>query len=66
MEKQWVVTLTVRMAVKGMGSRDEAVAAALEQVTERIRNGETVPIKAEAKRAGDLIDAEHLFGKQWD
>ncbi|MHC1626841.1 MAG: hypothetical protein ACXQTG_04315 [Methanoculleaceae archaeon] len=66
MDEAWLVTLTIRMTVKGAETPEEAKRAAWKRVVERLQAGEDIPLKAEARRMR-MIDAEEpLFGKRWD
>jgi len=65
MKDGYLVTLTVKMRVRGADSRREAVWSATEHFEEAIRNSTEVTYSAEAKRISPY-DEEPVFGKQWD
>ncbi len=62
---EWVVTLTVRMTVRGERSKDEAIQAAIEAMQDSIRNGNDLAMQAVARRMTDLTNEEPLFGITW-
>ncbi|MDN7024996.1 hypothetical protein FGU65_08870 [Methanoculleus sp. FWC-SCC1] len=64
-DTEWVVTLTVRMTVRGERSKDEAVQAAIEAMQNRIRDGEELSMQAVARRMTNLTNEEPLFGITW-
>lgn len=65
MKDGWMITLTVRMRVRGAGSRHEAVWSATQHLEEAIRNSAEITYSADAKRISPL-DEEPVFGKQWE
>ena len=65
MKDGWLVTLTVKMRVRGADSRHEAVWSAAEHLEDAIRNSVDVTYSADAKRIS-RFDEEPVFGKQWE
>lgn len=65
MKDGYLVTLTVKMRVRGAGSRSEAVSSATEHFEDAIRNSAEITYSADAKRIS-RFDEEPLFGKQWE
>jgi hypothetical protein len=65
MKDGWLVTLTVKMRVRGAISRREAVWSAAEHLEDAIRNSGEVTYSADAKRISQF-DEEPVFGKQWE
>ncbi|WAI00251.1 hypothetical protein [Methanogenium organophilum] len=65
MKDGWMVTLTVKMRVRGAESRREAIWSATEHFEEAIRNSAEVTYSADAKRITPF-DEEPVFGKQWE
>ena len=61
----WMVTLTVKMRVRGPVSRNEAVQGATAHLEEAIRNSAEITYSANAKRISPF-DQEPVFGKQWE
>lgn len=61
----WMVTLTVRMRVRGANSRNEAVRGATEHFETAIRNSAEITYSADARRISPF-DEEPVFGKQWE
>ncbi|RXE56704.1 hypothetical protein ABH15_00525 [Methanoculleus taiwanensis] len=64
-ETEWVVTLSVRMTVRGERSKDEAVKAAIEAMQNSIRDGKELSMQAVARRMTNLTNEEPLFGITW-
>ena len=65
MKDGWLVTLTIKMRVRGAISRREAVSSAAEHLEDAIRNSVEVTYSADAKRINQY-DEEPIFGKNWD
>jgi hypothetical protein len=59
---RWEVILTVKMTVDDAGSRDEAVARALEDMKDRFAHGPEIPVIAHARKMNTIAEEEHLFG----
>ncbi len=64
-ETEWVVTLSVRMTVRGERSKDEAVKAAIEAMQKSVRDGGELSMQAVARRTTNLTNEEPLFGITW-
>jgi hypothetical protein len=62
---QWLVTLTFRVTVNGVRSKNDSVAEGLEQLKQSLNNGEDVPMDASVRRITNLIEEEPLFGVKW-
>ncbi|NLA39501.1 MAG: hypothetical protein GX882_09065 [Methanomicrobiales archaeon] len=63
---RWLVTLTFRVTVSGVRSKDDSVAAGLEQLRKNLNRGEDVPMEADVRRIANLIEAEEpIFGVRW-
>ncbi len=65
MKDGYMVTLSIKMRVRGAGSRDEAIWSATEHLEDAIRNSVEVTYSADAKRIS-RFDEEPIFGKNWD
>jgi len=65
MNDGYMVTLSVKMRVRGAGSRREAVWSATEHLEDAIRNSVEVTYSADAKRISQF-DEEPVFGKNWE
>ncbi|KUG20614.1 MAG: hypothetical protein KO206_03915 [Methanomicrobiaceae archaeon] len=61
-DDEWMVTLTIQLAVKGARSKSDAVEAAIEHVRERIRAGEALSMRTDARKMTNLTEEEPLFG----
>ena len=62
---QWLVTLTFRVTVSGVQSKEDSVAEGLLQLKQRLNNGEDVPMEASVRRITNLVEEEPLFGVKW-
>ncbi len=62
---QWLVTLTFRMTVSGVRSKDDSVAAGLEQLKMGLCRGEDVPVEASVRRITNIVEEEPIFGVKW-
>lgn len=62
---QWLVTLTFRVTVNGVRSKNDSVAEGLEQLKQSLNNGEDVPMDASVRRITNLVEEEPLFGVKW-
>lgn len=62
---QWLVTLTFRVTVSGVQSKDDSVAAGLEQLRQNLNRGEDVPMEASVRRITNLVEDEPIFGVKW-
>jgi len=56
------VILTVKMNIDDVGSREEAVNQALEEMKERFVHGPEIPVMAHARKMNTIAEEEHLFG----
>ncbi len=54
--------LTVKMNIDDVGSREEAVNQALEEMKERFVHGPEIPVMAHARKMNTIAEEEHLFG----
>ena len=62
---QWLVTLTFRVTVSGVRSKDDSVAAGLEQLKQGLCSGEEFPMEASVRRITNLVEEEPIFGVKW-
>jgi len=62
---QWLVTLTFRVTVSGVRSKDDSVAAGLEQLKLGLCSGEDVPMEASVRRITNIVEEEPIFGVKW-
>jgi hypothetical protein len=62
---QWLVTLTFRVTVGGVRSKDDSVAAGLEQLKQSLNSGEDVPMEATVRRITNIVEEEPIFGVRW-
>ena len=62
---QWLVTLTFRVTVSGVRSKDDSVAAGLEQLKQSLNSGEDVPMEASVRRITNIVEEEPIFGVKW-
>lgn len=62
---QWLVTLTFRVTVSGVMSRDDSVAAGFEQLKQGLCSGKDVPMEANVRRITNLVEEEPIFGVKW-
>ncbi|MDR9816546.1 MAG: hypothetical protein WBJ06_07540 [Candidatus Methanoculleus thermohydrogenotrophicum] len=62
---QWLVTLTFRVTVDGIQSKDDSVTEALEQLKQRLNSGEDLPMEASVRRITNLVEEEPIFGVKW-
>jgi len=60
-----MVTMTVRMRVRGAASREEAISSASMRMEDAIRSRVDIPYSVEAKRIAPF-DEEPLFGRRWN
>ena len=54
--------LTVKMNIDDVGSREEAVSQALDEMKERLVHGPEIPVIAHARKMNTIAEEEHLFG----
>ncbi|MBT8508762.1 hypothetical protein AZH53_10130 [Methanomicrobiaceae archaeon CYW5] len=64
MDEGWMVTMTVKMRVRGANSREEAISSASMRMEDAIRTHVDIPYSVEAKRIVPF-DEEPLFGQRW-
>ena len=62
---QWLVTLTFRVTVSGVRSKDDSVAAGLEQLKMGLCSGENFPVEASVRRITNIVEEEPVFGVRW-
>jgi len=62
---QWLVTLTFRVTVSGVRSKDDSVAVGLEQLKQSLSSEEGVPMEATVRRITNIVDEEPIFGVKW-
>ncbi|MCM2464814.1 hypothetical protein [Methanoculleus oceani] len=62
---QWLVTLTFRVTVSGVRSKDDSVAAGLEQLKQGLCAGQDVPVEASVRRITNIVEEEPIFGVRW-
>lgn len=62
---QWLVTLTFRVTVSGVRSKDDSVAAGLELLKQSLNREEDVPMEASVRRITNLVEEEPIFGVKW-
>lgn len=62
---QWLVTLTFRVTVSGVRSKDDSVAVGLEQLKQELCSGEDIPMEASVRRITNLVEEEPVFGIKW-
>ncbi|MCC7554784.1 MAG: hypothetical protein KO254_01490 [Methanoculleus marisnigri] len=62
---QWLVTLTFRVTVSGVRSKDDSVAAGLDQLKLGLCSGEDIPVEASVRRITNLVEEEPIFGVRW-
>ncbi|KAF5087105.1 hypothetical protein [Methanoculleus horonobensis] len=62
---QWLVTLTFRVTVNGVRSKDDSVAAGLEQLKLGLCSGKEIPMEASVRRITNLVEEEPIFGVRW-
>ncbi|HOI13136.1 MAG TPA: hypothetical protein PLG75_04725 [Methanoculleus sp.] len=62
---QWLVTLTFRVTVGGVRSKEDSVAAGLEQLKEGLCSGKDVPMEASVRRITNIVEEEPIFGVKW-
>jgi hypothetical protein len=62
---QWLVTLTFRVTVGGVRSKDDSVAAGLEQLKQGLCSGKGVPMEASVRRITNIVEEEPIFGVKW-
>jgi uncharacterized protein (UPF0212 family) len=65
METQWLVTLTFRVTVEGVRSKDDSVSVAVEQLKAYLNSGADVPMEANVRRITNLVEEEPIFGVKW-
>jgi hypothetical protein len=65
MENQWLVTLTFRVTVTGVRSKEDSVSAGVEQLKASLNNGTDVPMEASVRRITNLVEEEPVFGVRW-
>ena len=53
------------MTVSGVRSKDDSVAAGLEQLKIGLCRGEDVPVEASVRRITNLVEEEPIFGIKW-
>lgn len=64
MDEGWMVTMTVRMRVRGVSTREEAITSASMRMEDAIRTHVDIPYSVDAKRITSF-DEEPLFGRRW-
>jgi len=62
---QWLVTLTFRVTVNGVMSKDDSVEAGLEQLKMGLCSGEDLPMEASVRRITNIVEEEPVFGVKW-
>ncbi len=62
---QWLVTLTFRVTVNGVRSKDDSVATGLEQLKLGLCSGKEIPMEASVRRITNLVEEEPIFGVRW-
>lgn len=62
---QWLVTLTFRVTVSGVRSKDDSVDAGLEQLKQELCSGKEVPMEASVRRITNIVEEEPIFGVKW-
>lgn len=62
---QWLVTLTFRVTVSGVRSKDDSVAAGLDQLKLGLCSGEDISVEASVRRITNLVEEEPIFGVRW-
>ena len=62
---QWLVTLTFRVTVSGVRSKDDSVDAGLEQLKHGLCGGRELPVEASVRRITNLVEEEPIFGIKW-
>ncbi|MDI3507221.1 MAG: hypothetical protein PWR21_1254 [Methanoculleus sp.] len=62
---QWLVTLTFRVTVSGVRSKDDSVAEGLEQLKQSLNRGEDVPMEASVRKITNIVEEEPIFGVKW-
>ena len=62
---QWLVTLTFRVTVSGVRSKDDSVDAGLEQLKTGLCSGKDLPVEASVRRITNIVEEEPVFGVKW-
>jgi len=62
---QWLVTLTFRVTVSGVRSKDDSVDAGLEQLKMGLCSGKDTPVEASVRRITNIVEEEPVFGVKW-
>ncbi|WP_332449080.1 hypothetical protein [Methanoculleus sp.] len=62
---QWLVTLTFRVTVNGVMSKDDSVEAGLEQLKMGLCSGGDLPMEASVRRITNIVEEEPVFGVKW-
>ncbi|NLA99859.1 MAG: hypothetical protein GX837_02665 [Methanomicrobiales archaeon] len=62
---QWLVTLTFRVTVSGVRSKDDSVDAGFEQLKHGLCSGKELPMEASVRRITNLVEEEPIFGIKW-
>ncbi|MFA5614593.1 MAG: hypothetical protein WC993_09010 [Methanoculleus sp.] len=62
---RWLVSLTFRVTVSGIQSKDDSVTAGLEQLRQNLNRGEDIPMEASVRRITNPVENEPIFGIKW-
>ena len=62
---RWLVSLTFRVTVSGIQSKDDSVTAGLEQLRQNLNRGENIPMEASVRRITNLVENAPIFGIKW-
>ena len=64
MDEGWMVTMTIKMRVRGASTREEAISSASMRMEDAIRTHVDIPYSVDAKRITPF-EEEPLFGRRW-